>query len=132
MRKSKKLLKQIVEDLRETPIIQTVCKKNNISRNTFYKWRKNDPDFDKEVQEALDLGDSVVTDMCKSQLISSIQNGNMGSVKYWLSNKHSDFIRPRRKNPIDSVNSLPFSGINIRVVKEKQVPDDPAKEGEVI
>lgn len=130
MRKSKKLLKQIVEDLRQTPVIESVCHKHNISRQTFYRWRNEDVNFLRDVKEAIELGDARVNDMCKSQLISSIQKGNMGSVKYWLSNKDPDFIRPRKKHPADTGSPLPFNGIDIRVITEKQVPDDPEEEDE--
>ncbi|MAQ77336.1 hypothetical protein CL684_02320 [Candidatus Campbellbacteria bacterium] len=125
MKKSKKLLEQIVEELRKTPVVSVVCQKFGIARHTFYRWRQIDPDFDREVSEALDIGSLVVNDICMSQLIASIQNGNMGSVKYWMSNKHSDFIRPRKKHPEDTSSKLPFSGISIQVVTEKQVSDDP-------
>ncbi len=87
MRKNKD--KQLfLENIRKTPIIQAVCDKLDINRSTVHRWRKDDPQFAKDFDDALRDGRSLVTDAAISQLLTAIKNGDLGAVKFWL--KHFD------------------------------------------
>ena len=43
----------LLEQLRKTPIIETCCQKVGITRMTLSRWRKADPDFARQVDEAI-------------------------------------------------------------------------------
>ena len=78
----------IIEMLKKTPIIQIVCERSNVARATYYRWRKEDPEFAKQADEALSQGTLIINDLAESKLISSIQNQNMTGIIFWLKNHH--------------------------------------------
>jgi len=86
--KTKELL---VENLKKTPIIQLVCEKIGISRASFYRFKKNDKTFAKNVDEAIVEGRQVVNDLAESRLMAAIQSGNLTSVMYWLNHNHTQY-----------------------------------------
>jgi hypothetical protein len=46
---------KLLAELKLTPIIQVACKKANIGRATYYRWRKEDLGFAASADEALEL-----------------------------------------------------------------------------
>lgn len=80
-----------LEQLRKIPIVQVACEKVGISRNTVYRWRKEDPEFAKAMDEALTDGEAVVNDMSESQLLSKIKNGEWPPIAFWLRKRHPKF-----------------------------------------
>ena len=92
--------KKFLDELRETPIVSVVCKKLNISRNSVYRWCKEDSEFEKEFKECLLMGSDNVSDLAESKLISHINSGEPWAIKYWLSNRKREFMTPRK--PIDN------------------------------
>ncbi len=83
--------KELVEQLRKTPVIEVACKKIGIGRATFYRWKKRDQKFAEEAEFALNEGSQLVNDMAESQLITSIKNGNMTGIIFWLKNHHKQY-----------------------------------------
>lgn len=105
MRKTKKLLNEIIQELEETPIVSVVCNKFGLSRNTFYRWKSEDSEFDKHISTALNMGRNHINDMAESQIIKKIQQGDNSMIKFWLNNNNRDYYsrtrveavyRPRR------------------------------------
>lgn len=86
--KEKKIL---LEQLRKTPIIQIACEKTGISRATFYRWRKEYPDFAKEADQAISDGLLLINDMAESQLISAIKDRNLAAIIFWLKSHHKNY-----------------------------------------
>jgi len=82
---SKQLL---IENLRKTPIISVVCEKLGIGRASYYRWRE-DPEFAKACDLAINEGSQVVNDLAEAQLLTAIKNGNLGAIIFWLKNRHS-------------------------------------------
>ncbi len=80
-----------LEQLRKIPIVQIACEKVDISRNTIYRWRKEEPEFAKTMDEALTDGEAVVNDMSESQLLSKIKNGEWPPIAFWLRKRHPKF-----------------------------------------
>jgi hypothetical protein len=76
--------KLIIDKLKVNPIIQIACKKAGISRATYYRWRKDDPEFSKEANKALQEGTELISDMAESQLINQIRDENMTAIIFWL------------------------------------------------
>lgn len=78
----------LIEQLRRTPIVQVACEKTGVGRATYYRWRKDDPDFTKACDEALAEGVSLVSDLAESKLINSIKEQNHGAISFWLRHRH--------------------------------------------
>ena len=83
--------KTLIENLEKTPIIQMACEKTGISRATYYRWRIDDREFEKNADKALDDGVSLMNDYAESQLISSIRDKNMTAIIYWLKHRHKAY-----------------------------------------
>lgn len=81
----------IVEQLKKTPIIQVVCEKLSIARANFYRWRKEDKEFARKVDDALFVGKHLVNDLAESMLISAIKNQNMTAIQFWLRHNHKNY-----------------------------------------
>lgn len=88
VKKSDKLKETFLEQLRKTPILQIACEKLNVHRMSVYRWRKEDAEFDKAIEEALLDGQLLVNDLAESQLISAIKDRNMYAVMAWLKHHH--------------------------------------------
>lgn len=82
---------KLLETLQRTPVTQVACERAGVSRATFFRWRNEDEKFAEKVNEALSDGKGLISDMAISQLIHSIQDKNLGAIKYWLSSHHQDY-----------------------------------------
>lgn len=78
----------ILEQLRKTPIIEIVCQKLNIGRASYYRWKKEDPQFAKDSDKALLDGSLLINDMAESQLLSAIKDKHMTAIIFWLKHHH--------------------------------------------
>jgi len=85
--KDKQLL---LNQLKETPIINFACKKTGIGRATYYHWRE-DKEFAKIADEAIIEGEAFITDMSESQLISMIRDRNFQAIQLWLRHHHAKY-----------------------------------------
>lgn len=88
LKKSDKLKEALLEQLKKTPIIQIACEKLNISRMSFYRWKQEDKEFAKKIDEALLDGQLLVNDLAESQLISAVKDRNMHAIMAWLKHHH--------------------------------------------
>lgn len=94
MKKTKTLMNKLVEEIEKAPIIQVACDKFGVSRNTFYRWMKEDKEFLKRVKYAMSLGDGLVNDVALSNVLSGIKSKDVKYTMYWLNRKHPDFRKP--------------------------------------
>ncbi|RJR29190.1 hypothetical protein C4564_02515 [Candidatus Microgenomates bacterium] len=83
--------KLMVEQLKKTPIVQVSCEKVGLGRATFYRWKKDDEAFSKNVDDALLEGNLLVNDLAESQLINAIKNSNLGAIVFWLKHHHPNY-----------------------------------------
>lgn len=90
--------KPFLEELRKIPNISLACEKVGIARNTVYRWRSEDPEFDARVEDALVSGIESISDLAESKLVTNINNGSMRAIQYWLDNNKRTYMRPRPKN----------------------------------
>lgn len=90
MKKSKKQ-KEFLEQLKKIPIVQVACEKVNLSRNSIYRWRKNDTDFLTAMDEAMKEGEDLVNDMSESQLLSMIKDKEWHAISFWLRHRNPKF-----------------------------------------
>lgn len=87
MKKSKSA-KQFLLELAKVPIVQVACEKAGLSRNTVYRWRKEDKEFEKKMDQAIADGVALVNDMSESQLLTLIKEKNFPAVRFWLNKRH--------------------------------------------
>jgi predicted DNA-binding transcriptional regulator AlpA len=98
MKKSKHS-KLFLEEIRKVPIVQVACEKTGVSRNTVYRWKRDDKEFAKDLEEALIDGVNFVNDMSESQLLSLIKEKNFPAVRFWLNKRH-----PAYKDKMEVIN----------------------------
>lgn len=72
--KKNKFQDQFLDELRKVPIVQVACEKTGLSRNSVYRWRKDDKEFLKNMDTALTEGVALVNDMSESQLLTLIHS----------------------------------------------------------
>ncbi|KKW30102.1 MAG: hypothetical protein UY72_C0022G0001 [Candidatus Uhrbacteria bacterium GW2011_GWD2_52_7] len=97
----------LIEQLRRTPIVQVACEKTGIGRASYYRWRKDDEEFAKACDEAMQEGVELVSDLAESKLINSIKEQNHGAISFWLRHRHpayADKLQVRAK--VETDNSL--------------------------
>ncbi len=98
--------KQFLEELKKVPIVQVACEKSGISRNTLYRWKRDDPEFAKALEDALVDGVAFVNDMSESQLLQLIKEKSFPAVRFWLNKRHSaykDKLEVTSKNEINEL-----------------------------
>lgn len=86
--KKPKYSKKFLEELRKVPIVQVACEKSGVSRNSVYRWKREDKEFTKQFDEAQADGVEFVNDMSESQLLQLIKEKNFSAVRFWLNKRH--------------------------------------------
>lgn len=81
----------ILEQLKKIPIIQTACEKVDVSRSTYYRWRKDDPLFAKAADQAIKEGILLINDLAENQLMLAISQTNMTAIIFWLKYHHNSY-----------------------------------------
>ena len=89
--KSNKSKQQFFDELRKVPIIQVACERAGISRQTIYRWRRDDRVFAKEMDKAMEDGVAFVNDMSESQLLTMIKEKNWSAISFWLRHRNSNY-----------------------------------------
>ena len=118
-----------LEQVRMIPNVSLACEKVDLSRNTVYRWCKEDPEFQARLDAALETGTESVNDLAESKLIAHLNNGSLRAIEYWLDNHKKAYARPRPKSfweemfgkdgPITTVNVITADPEQIR--KRKKV-----------
>jgi len=89
--KKSKLQNQFFEELAKVPIVQVACEKTGISRNSVYRWRKEDKTFASKMDKALAEGVALVNDMSESQLLTLIKEKNWSAISFWLRHRKDNY-----------------------------------------
>jgi len=82
---------EFLEQLKKIPIIQVAAEKSDLSRNTIYRWRKEDDKFRKMMDEALAEGEELINDLSESQLLTLIKEKNWSALSFWLRSHHPKY-----------------------------------------
>lgn len=109
--------KALLENLKETPVIEIACRKVGIARATFYRWKLSDEKFAKEAELALAEGSALVNDMAESQLLAAIKDQNMTAIIFWLKHHHSAYatkVELDAKLKIDKENLTPEQEVLVK------------------
>jgi len=91
--KKAKYSKVFLEELRKIPIVQVACEKSGLSRQSVYRWKKEDQEFAQAMEEAIADGTAFVNDMSETQLMNQIKAGNLSAVRLWLTHNHERYSR---------------------------------------
>lgn len=89
--KKNKFQDQFLDELRKVPIVQVACEKTGLSRNSVYRWRKDDKEFLKKMDDALAEGVALVNDMSESQLLTLIKEKNYPAISFWLKHRNNNY-----------------------------------------
>jgi hypothetical protein len=89
--KKSKLQDQFFEELKTIPIIQVACEKTGVSRNSVYRWKKEDKSFSKKMDQAMSDGVAFVNDMSESQLLTMIKEKNWSAISFWLRHRNDNY-----------------------------------------
>ena len=89
--KKNKLQAKFFEELKTIPIIQVACEKTGVSRNSVYRWKKEDKSFSKKMDQAMSDGVAFVNDMSESQLLTMIKEKNWSAISFWLRHRNDNY-----------------------------------------
>lgn len=89
--RQEKSKEELISILKEMPIIQVAVKRAGISRDTYYRWRRDDDKFLRQSEEALTQGVEYINDMSESQLIALIKEKKMPAIAMWLRNNNERY-----------------------------------------
>lgn len=82
---------QFFDELRKIPIIQVACEKTGLSRQSIYRWRKEDKKFSKKMDESITQGVAFINDMSESQLLTMIKEKNYSAISFWLKHRNDNY-----------------------------------------
>ena len=115
-----------LEQIKSIPNVSLACEKIGLSRNTVYRWCKEDLKFKERLDEAIITGTESVNDLAESKLIGHINSGNLRAIQYWLDNNKKNYARPRPKDFWESVQGdNRVTEIKITVAKPKKKIEKP-------
>ena len=104
MAKKNKVRDSFLDELSKIPIVQVACEKSGVSRNSVYRWRKEDEEFSKAMDIALQEGEDLVNDMSESQLLTLIKEKSWSAISFWLRHrnpKYKDKVEVTTKVSLD-------------------------------
>ncbi len=105
--KKNKFQDQFLDELRKVPIVQVACEKTGLSRNSIYRWRKDDPEFTKKMDEAYVEGVALVSDMSESQLLTLIKEKSFPALSFWLRHRNDNYkMKVQVDGSIKTINEL--------------------------
>ncbi len=89
--KKNKIQDQFFLELEKVPITQVACEKAGVSRNSVYRWRKEDKTFSKKMDESIARGVALVNDMSESQLLTLIKEKSYSAISFWLRHRNDNY-----------------------------------------
>lgn len=89
--KKNKFQQTFIDELRKVPIVQVACEKAGLSRNSVYRWRKEDKGFLKSMDSALAEGVAFVNDMSETQLLTLIKEKSFPALSFWLRHRNDNY-----------------------------------------
>ena len=119
--KKHRLQREFFKELAKTPIVSSVCAKLNVSRQTYYRWLEEDPEFKIKCDESMKNGVNHVNDLAESKLIGGINRDEFKYITYWLNSRHRNYMIPRRPvNFLDKLIDEEVNSIEIKIISDKR------------
>jgi len=78
----------LLEALKEVPVIAMACKRAGIGRATYYRWRKEDSQFLRQIENAMVQGFELINDLSEGQIITLIKEKKLPAITLWLKHHH--------------------------------------------
>jgi hypothetical protein len=103
MKNSKELIENLIEELERVPIITVACSNVGISRQTYYRWIREDSTLRDQLEKAQKIGVESINDLSESKLIELVKDKSFQAIRFWLGNNKGKYISPK---PADVVRSL--------------------------
>ena len=97
--------KSVIEQLKNTKgIISIACERVGITRQTFWMWLRDDPDFKKEVDEITEYQ----IDYVESRLLDKIEDGSDTAIIFYLKckGKHRGYVEKTELDINSSSNTI--------------------------
>jgi len=107
---------KFLTELSKLPVVTAVCETLNISRNSVYRWRKEDPGFAKKMDEALVEGETRLIEVAETNLISLVQDSDWKAIHFVLSRRS-----PKYRERLELSGSLHTSDDNLTPEQEAEV-----------
>lgn len=111
--------KQFIECYKKHPNVSVICKTIGISRDTYYRWIEEDPNFyimcNKALQQGLDYRD----DLVENQYVSMAIKGHWQAVKDYMHTTH-------QKNKVDTpqnTEKLSLFELSRRLAEEEKLEE---------
>jgi hypothetical protein len=98
MRKSKKLMQNIIDAIADGATVTGTCKQIKITPKTFYRWKKEDFLFSQEVDEAIEMKENKKNDLAENSHIQLIKEGCWLAIKYQLTKR--DYRKKENKEQV--------------------------------
>lgn len=105
--KKKELKEQLKKQMGN---ISLACKKVGISRNSYYRWKKEDKEWGKEMDEIKEEKDNEMNDFTEGKLYEKIHNGDRTSIIFYLKTRHPKY---RRKQDVNLKGELKTNDIEL-------------------
>ena len=81
----------VIEEIKTQLTVKAVCKKLNLSRQTIYRWLKEDKKFKTDLMKARKEAIEDLNDECENRVIAKIMSDDSGMIKFWLKYHHEDY-----------------------------------------
>jgi hypothetical protein len=115
--------KKFLEELCDIPIVSVVCKRVNISKATIYRWKKEDKEFAKHMEETLSVGRHTVNDLAESKLINLIKKESIQAIRFWLEGNDKRYYKPRKAIEAPPIQRT-FTTMKIQIVQPTDTETD--------
>ncbi|MRJ06239.1 MAG: hypothetical protein C6I01_01805 [Epsilonproteobacteria bacterium] len=84
-RKSKEVMERLIEELKNNGgVVIDACRAVGVGKTTFYRWQKEDEEFRKKVEEAVELGNLELIDLGVKTLKQKIEEGDLTATIFVL------------------------------------------------
>jgi len=97
---------KLITTLKELPIVLAACKRAGVSRDTYYRWRREDKEFHRDSDGALEQGIEFINDMSEAQVIQLIKEGKLPAIALWLKHYHPRYGGKNVRKPTVGVPEL--------------------------
>lgn len=84
MKKNKERIKKFLDSLEKVPIIIKACNECGLSRNTIYRWKKEDDKFREKMNRSIQMGENNIDEIAYSRYYTLINQGHWQSIKHRL------------------------------------------------
>ncbi len=106
---------KVVGELKKMPIVSVACDRASISRDTYYRWHREDSGFAVVADEAMRDGERLMCDMGESQIVSLMRDKHFPAIMAYLRSHHPRYA-----------NKLELEGRIEHVEKRKMTPEEKA------